>query len=82
MRTTLTLDDDVVAQLEDLRKTTGGSWKDVVNSTLRAGLVARKSENQRKSGPFTHPRSLGRPILPNVDDISEVLAILEGEAYR
>jgi plasmid stability protein len=40
MRTTLTLDDDVAAQLRERSRATGSSFKDVVNETIRAGLQA------------------------------------------
>lgn len=38
MRTTLTLDDDVAAKIERLRKTRDQSLKDLVNDALREGL--------------------------------------------
>src|SRR3954454_16800429 len=38
VRTTVTLDEDVAVQLERLQREQGRSFKDVVNSTLRAGL--------------------------------------------
>ena len=38
MRTTLTLDDDVAAALERLRRARDASLKDVVNEVLRGGL--------------------------------------------
>jgi ribbon-helix-helix CopG family protein len=38
MRTTLTLDDDVAAILERLRKSRDASLKDLVNEALRRGL--------------------------------------------
>jgi Ribbon-helix-helix protein, copG family len=40
MRTTLTLDDDVAAALERLRKSRDASLKDLVNEALRRGLIA------------------------------------------
>lgn len=81
MRTTLSLDDDVAAQLESLRER-GRSWKELVNTALRAGLNVMQHEERRNTGPFTHPTSAGRPFLPDVDDVSEVLAIVEGDRYR
>ncbi|HVE68558.1 MAG TPA: CopG family transcriptional regulator [Solirubrobacteraceae bacterium] len=45
MRTTLTLDPDVDAQLKQLARARGITFKEAVNSTLRRGLkpdVARK----------------------------------------
>jgi hypothetical protein len=38
MRTTLTLDDDVAAALEQLRKSRNVSLKDLINEALRQGL--------------------------------------------
>lgn len=38
MRTTLTLDDDLSLALKKLSRTTGRSFKEVVNSTIRQGL--------------------------------------------
>ena len=39
MRTTLTLDDDVAAALERLRRSRDASLKDLVNEALRRGLI-------------------------------------------
>jgi hypothetical protein len=38
MRTTITLDEDVAVRLERLQREQGRSFKDIVNTTLRAGL--------------------------------------------
>jgi hypothetical protein len=40
MRTTLTLDDDVAAQLRERSRATGSTFKEVVNEAIRAGLQA------------------------------------------
>ncbi len=42
MRTTITLDEDVAARLEQLQRTRGISFKEAVNSTLRAGLAGER----------------------------------------
>jgi hypothetical protein len=42
MRTTLTLDDDLAKQLHQIARRTGGSFKEVVNVTLRRGLHGQK----------------------------------------
>lgn len=82
MRTTLSLDDDVAAQLAQLRSQDSRPFKELVNSALRLGLARMQGGKDRGAGPFTHPRSLGRPRLPDVDDVSDVLAIVEGDRYR
>jgi hypothetical protein len=40
MRTTVTLDPDVAAELNELARQRGVSFKEVLNSTVRAGLAA------------------------------------------
>jgi toxin-antitoxin system PIN domain toxin len=48
MRTTLTLDDDVAAVLERLRKSRNASLKDLVNEALRRGLKDMSSRTKRR----------------------------------
>ncbi len=81
MRTTLTLDEDVAANLKAEARRTGRSWKEVVNETLRLGLVARRL--LRPSQPFrVQARAWGlRPGL-DYDRISELLEQLEGPLSR
>lgn len=38
MRTTVTVDDDLMAALQQLARERGATFKDVLNSTVRAGL--------------------------------------------
>jgi hypothetical protein len=82
MRTTLTLDDDVAAQLERVRSKRGGTFKDIVNDALRQGLARLEEPHVPTKRSFTHPASLGRPVLPDVDDVADVLAHVEGDAFR
>lgn len=82
MRTTLTLDDDVAALLERVRERSGGTRKDVVNEALRVGLSSLEGTSSVTPPYRTNSVSVGRTRLPDVDDISEVLAFGEGEAFR
>lgn len=82
MRTTLSLDDDVAAQLDQLRAHRDRPFKDIVNDVLRAGLAQLEREQPVRQGPYTRTVSLGRPRLPDIDDVSEALALVEGEDYR
>ncbi len=82
MRTTLTLDDDVAARIERLRKTRKASLKSVVNEALREGLN-QLAANRDRDVPFrTEAVDLGRCLLANVDNFAEVLAVAEGESFR
>lgn len=81
MRTTLTLDDDVAAKLQQTCRRTGQSFRDVVNETLRRGL-------QPKPGPARSPfrvvtRDMGN-LRPGVtlDNVAQLIESLEGPLAR
>ena len=82
MRTTLTIDDDVAAELSRIRRQRQIGLKDLINQTLRAGLQSnRKPERMR--APFRTPKlDLGRCLVGSVDDVAEALALGEGEDHR
>lgn len=82
MRTTLTLDDDVAVLLERYRRAKGLGLKEAVNSALRQGLREVIAPPKSRTPYRTPSVSLGGCLLPNLDDISAVLAIAEGEAYK
>lgn len=82
MRTTLTLEKDVAVALERLRKARKTSLKTVVNEALRQGLEQMASPPPARRAPRTRAVSLGRCLAGNIDNISEALAIAEGESYR
>lgn len=79
MRTTVTLDSDIAARLKGLRKRRDQTFKEIVNTALRAGLDRLESPAKKPAKPYTlHPASLG-PRLPNLDNIADVLAAIEDE---
>ena len=82
MRTTLTLDDDVAAALERLRKARDASLKDIVNDALRRGLSDLTTRPKPREPFQTQGVALGRLRLASIDDISESLAVAEGEAFK
>jgi hypothetical protein len=82
MRTTLTIDADIAAQIEKLRRERNITLRDLVNDGLRCGLglVATPVSSRQ---PFrTEEVLLGRCLLPTIDDVSEALAVAEGENFR
>lgn len=81
MRTTLSLDDDVAARIEQLRQALDKPLKELVNEALRRGL-AGIHELPRPAPYRTQPVDLGRCRLPNVDDVASALAAAEGEGHR
>jgi hypothetical protein len=81
MRTTLTLEPDVAAAIERLRRKRDRSLKEVVNDLLRKGLEQEEAppplERYRTSGA-----SLGSCLVGSLDDVAETLAVAEGEDFR
>jgi hypothetical protein len=83
MRTTLSLDNDVAALLRRARKARKGSLKAVVNDAMRQGLKDLLAPPRAKKKAFkTHVVSLGRCLVGSLDDVAEVLATSEDEAFR
>lgn len=78
----MTLDDDVAAMLEQARERRTVPLKQLVNEALREGLARLETPPSRRAGPSTKAVSLGRCLLPDLDDVAEALAIAEGEAFR
>ncbi len=82
MRTTLTLDDDVAAELEHLRLARDARLKDLVNDALRRGLKDMRMQPKR-SEPFrTQTVLLGRMRVANIDNIGEALVFAESEVLK
>lgn len=81
-RTTLALDDDVAVQLERLRKERDASLKVLVNELLRHRLHELKTPPKPRRPFRTQSVSLGKPLIENLDNIGEVLAIIEGDDYK
>jgi predicted transcriptional regulator len=82
MRTTLTLDDDVAAALERLRRARDAKLKDIVNEALRKGLSDLTTRPKQREPSQTQVVELGRMRLPSIDNVSESLAVAEGEAFK
>jgi hypothetical protein len=81
MRTTLTIDDDVAAALERLRKVREDSLKELINEALRRGIKDMTAP-ARRTKPFrTKSVSLG-PLRIPIDNVAEALAIAEGDAFK
>ena len=82
MRTTPTLDPDVAALAERMRRVRGQSLKAIVNEALRNGLRAMAATPVPASLYRTPEVDLGRCRMGSLDDIANVLAGVEGEEFR
>lgn len=80
IRTTVTLDEDIVARLRESSVKLGISYRKLINDTLRRGLAVPQAED-------SHPLdnlptfAMGEPKFP-IDNVGELLDYLEGEDRR
>ena len=80
-RTTLTLEDDVVAKLREEARRTGRPFKVVVNEAIRDGLSQRAARVATEAFQI-RARDLGLRPGVDLDDIEGLLDRLEGPARR
>jgi hypothetical protein len=81
IRTTVTLEEDVLERVKAESKARGLSFRETLNDLLRLGLITRTANATRP--PFkVKPVNMGyRPEL-NYDDVEGLLTYLEGENHR
>lgn len=80
MRTTLTLEDDVAAKLEERCRRSGRTFKDVVNDLLRLGLEASRTARAKPYRVRARPLYLRDGL--SLDNVAEVLEQLDGPDHR
>lgn len=79
MRTTVTLDDDVAAALESMRREGGLGLSEALNELVRIGLTARERA-QRPRRFRQRTRNLGLRV--DVTNVERALEYLDGPAHR
>ena len=77
MRTTVTLDDDVVAAVERIRRERALGVSEAVNALIRDGLRTARP----RSAPFRQ-RSQDLGLRIDVTDVADALELLEGPDAR
>ncbi|MCP4669344.1 MAG: DUF2191 domain-containing protein [Deltaproteobacteria bacterium] len=81
MRTTLSIDDDVIERARAVAAKRRTPFKAVINEALRAGLdhveLPAKSRSYK-----TEPHEMGLQSGRNIDSIQKLLAQIEGEDSR
>jgi hypothetical protein len=81
MRTTLSIDDDVLEKAKWFAAKRRLPFRTVINEALRAGL--RTMAMPPNAAPYqTKPHKLGLKVGKNLDNIQELLAQIDGEASR
>ena len=82
MRTTLTIDRDVAALLERLRRNRNIRFKELVNDALRRGLKDMSSRPKSRKPFCTRAADLGAPRLAGLDNVAEAIATAESDSWR
>jgi hypothetical protein len=77
MEATLIIDDDVLAALEQFQRDRNATLEEVVNEALRCGLREMHAPPTKRKRYATPSVDLGTPRIANIDNISEVLAVIE-----
>ena len=81
MRTTLTIEDDVLDRARSVATKLHAPFRKVVNEALRAGLETVEAPAKRRHY-HTRPHKMGLKTGRNLDNIQELLAQVEGEDLR
>jgi hypothetical protein len=81
MRTTLSIDDDVIEKARAISAKLRKPFRMIVNEALRAGLdqVGRPAKQRKYK---TEPHPMGLRAGRNMDNTQELLAQAEGEDFR
>ena len=81
MRTTLTIDADVSAELKRLQLTGSSSWKVLVNDALRRGLRDMNDKKKKRKRFETKTFDCGRLLVDSIDNVWEVLDQVEDHKF-
>ncbi len=81
MRTTLTIDDDVAAELDRLQRSCDVSLKELVNDALRRGLRDLTAPPKKRKPFRTRSFNMGKQLI-DIDNVAEALAYAEGENFK
>ena len=78
MRTTLTIDDDLMRALREKAHQTGSPFKELVNKAIRSGL--KEIDKPRQTRPYKcKSYSLGYPPRADLDHALDLVDRLESE---
>jgi hypothetical protein len=82
MRTTLTIDDDVLDKAKAIALKLGAPFRRVVNEALRIGLQMVEETPPQTQPYHTRPHKMGLKAGRNLDNIQALLSQIEGEDHR
>jgi metal-responsive CopG/Arc/MetJ family transcriptional regulator len=76
MRTTVSLDDDIAAAVQRIRREKGVGVSEAVNELARAGLTVKRPRARFRQ------RSVSLGLKVDVTNVAEALEALEGPAHK
>ena len=82
MRTTLTIDDDLLDKAKAAATKLRTPFRRVVNEALRTGLQMVEDTPPRIRSYRTRPHKMGLKAGRNLDNIQSLLSQIEGEDHR
>lgn len=82
IRTTVTLDDDVVERVKQESRSRGASFRDTLNELLRTAFAAQKSQPPKQREFRVTPVHMGHVEGLNYDCTEALLEYLEGPDHR
>ncbi len=80
MRTTITIDDDILVQVEDMRRREGLTFKAALNQLLRAGIQYR-GQLPTPNRYRTPTRPLGLRAGIDANKLNQLVDELDAEAF-
>jgi hypothetical protein len=82
IRTTVTLDEDVLNRIKDESKASGRSFRETLNELVREGLASKQTLAQHKREFRIDPIHTGARRDLNYDSTEALLEELEGPYHR
>ena len=81
IRTTVTLDDDVIARVKRESQSRGASFRDTLNDLLRVAMLGIDNSPRRRRLEIK-PAHMGHKPGLNYDDVESLLEYGEGDQHR
>lgn len=81
VRTTVTLDEDIVERLRQESKSRGVSLRRVLNDALRQALLGERARRRRRSLKI-RPVHMGYKTGLDYDDVASLVEYAEGKEHR
>jgi len=82
MRITITLHHDLAEFLRRLAQARRMKLSEVANLALREGLNHLSAPKKRRTSFRTRSVNLGSCRIGNIDNVTQVLAVAEGESFK